>query len=183
MSHLDSRRHHRRAKGLDIGNLSVKGRHGRLQRREKQQRNQIRRRRADRTIHAARHARCSLDDSCLCAGCNDDMPTDRSLAKLDRMNDSLYFCLGPHDRLGPTMAVARAAIGKTSSFSEWFALMKEFFPDTVAGRHALDHAMWELDEVLECDCYANVVDSKHNVRGCNCERPWTPKGVGSPGAT
>lgn len=180
MVHLDSHRHHRRAKALDVANLSVKGRHSRHQRREKQLRNQYRRRRANRTTASLRNFRCLMSDACECPVCAGDMPTDRYLHRME-ISCSLYLCLGHHDRLGPTKRVARDAVTKTSNFAEWFAMMKSYFPDTVAGRHALDHVLDDLGLMVPCICFGPHRagnygrNSKMRVRECTCGAPWSLK--------
>ena len=77
-----------------------------------------------------------------------------------------------HDHLGPTYRVARNAASELQNFDDWFSFLKAYFPDTLAGRHALGHIMLDVREILGCTCEDGrpwyPVSAKGNIRPCPC---------------
>lgn len=166
MAHIDSRRNRRLAKALDLANLSVKGRHGPSQPGEKKKAAKHHRAAKKRDLVALRNFICSGVDECPCPGCSDEALgfSDQQI----RRQHPYYACMGMHDILGPALAAGRHMVQQCESFDEWYSWLKNFFPDTVAGRHAMNHIMNELDSWIECVCRAGYRNATGNFRPCTC---------------
>lgn len=155
MSHIDPRREHRRSKMLDHANQSVRGHcHGRATRRHLQTMSQVRRAMLKQPLQHLRDIRCSGTDDCVCDACEFD---DDVRARVRRGYDrwwSGWILGGPTpggiDHLAPGYRMARKKLIEfDGEFDPWFSWLKANLPDTVAGRHLLDHI---------------VPDAKSNIR-------------------
>jgi len=173
MAHLDSRIHHRRAKALTVATLSVKGDRGRINTRLKARGSRQTRSRLHQTLATFRDFTCTLDDSCDCRACLSDIVTVNHLKRVAKLSGGLH--LTQADVLGHLMRIGKHRVKKTESFEEWFSHFKRELPDTLAGRHALDHIMEILGHTIECNCFQTVWDSKRNIRSCSCDRLWRLK--------
>lgn len=170
MAHIDSRRERRRSKGLDMANISVKGRHGHAHAKHKRLRTRMHRHRTNQFVRSLGYIPCGLPYGCRCAPC-----PDRDLYLPDQVQrrlDTFKPCVRNHDVLGGIFAVGRHAVRHSTSFDMWFSWMKSYFPDTLAGRHALDHLMTELSTWTGCSCVETVRSSKQNVKSCTCGWKW-----------
>jgi hypothetical protein len=168
MAHIDPRRHRKKAKALDVANLSVKGRHGPSQPSEKKMATKLHRTRKKRQIAKLRDFVCEGSLDCECPACSDEVLgfSDQQI----RRQEPYHACLGGHDVLGPSMKIARHMIEHFESFDEWYSWLKAFFPDTLAGRHAMNHILQKLDDWVECTCFQrpDVIEAKGNFRSCSC---------------
>ncbi len=165
MAHFNSHEDPRRAKMLDLANKTVKGSIGRGQRRSRRRIKQLyhhwERRSADRTYRHLRDFRCSGDAECDCLGCSCEARTHRS-----RETDPWWGVeVAPsRDDLGGALRSGEKwarRLGSSDAFLSW---LKRNYPDTVAGRHAIEH----------------IMDGVHRrMLGCVCEIDWSlhgPKG-------
>ena len=58
-------------------------------------------------------------------------------------------------------------LGSSDAFLSW---LKRNYPDTVAGRHAVDHIMESLDRVIGCNCEElKNASGKGNHGQCTCK--------------
>jgi hypothetical protein len=60
---------------------------------------------------------------------------------------------------------------RLGSSDELFSWLKRNYPDTLAGRHAIDHIMMNLDEIVGCTCNITGRDdcnAKGNHGQCTC---------------
>jgi len=164
MAHIDSRRERRRSKMLDHANQSVRGSRScaRASTRARQEAMQLRRSILNQPLRTLRDIRCSLADECDCAACDFDDAT----AMLDRLGRDRWsgheFVMPDHLAPGLRMA-ARKLEEFDGEFDPWMSWLKSNLPDTLAGRHLLDHIVW--------DAWCCLEDAKHNYRGCRCDDP------------
>lgn len=164
MAHVNSHKEPRRAKMLDLANKSVKGsvggnrgnRHA-----AKQFYHQWIRTYERQTYRHLRDFRCSGDVECDCLGCSCELwntAGGRNLRPepwwaypvIDRMSDDLGGALRSAKKWAPRL-------GSSDAFLSW---LKRNYPDTVAGRHAVDH----------------IIDWVPRVFGCVCEIDWEEHG-------
>ena len=177
MPHIDPRREHRRAKMLDLANNSVKGR-DRCGTRHLQSRDgrQLKRRFERSTYQHLRDFRCSGDVECECPGCSyDSWPrNDRWASMQGRPYPVDYYdrvgVLQMVDALGGVMRSGEKWAYRLGSSDELFSWLKRNYPDTLAGRHAIDHVMTALSGRLGCIC--NIIGrgsvAKGNHGQCTC---------------
>jgi len=172
MAHKHSRLHHTRAKALDIANLSVKGRHGPSQPSEKKMAAKLHRTRKKRQVATLRDFVCEGSLDCDCPACSDEVLgfSDQQIRRQEPYN----ACLGGHDILGPALKIAEHMVRQCDTFDDWYSWLKSFFPDTVAGRHAMNHIMQSLHAWTDCVCLADrrIDGATGNFRGCACGRPF-----------
>lgn len=172
MAHLDPHKHGTRAKALDIANLSVKGRHGPSQPSNKQKAAKKHRAVKKRQLAHMCDFYCSLDLDCECPACSDE-----SLGFSDQQirNQQPYLaCLGGHDILGPAFKIARKKVAECGSFDQWYSWLKSYFPDTLAGRHAMNHIMVDLHYKMQSRCSHKLIDleAKGNFGSDTCDLPF-----------
>ena len=172
MPHIDPRREHRRAKMLDLANNSVKGR-DRCGTRHLQSRDgrQLKRRFERSTYQHLRDFRCSGDVECECPGCSCESwtATDTWARRwADYKGGYLYYVKrgGPDNLSGAYLSAAKWAY-RLGSIDELFSWLKRNYPDTLAGRHAIDHIMMALSGLLGCICDVDW-DGKGNHGQCTC---------------
>ena len=169
MAHINPRLDPGRAKGLDLGNKSVKGGNRgkrRAQRVAKQNYHQWARRCEDRTYRHLRDFHCSGDAECDCPGCSCELWTAGRI--YTKWNWSWYW-----DSFDDLRGVYRSAekwalrLGSSDAFLSW---LKRNYPDTVAGRHAVDHIMSDIPRSLGCVC--EIDWEEHGPKGnhgqCTC---------------
>ncbi len=172
MVHINSHLEPRRAKRLDLANKTVKGSVGRSCRRDRRRSKQLHhhseRRSADRTYRHLRNFRCSGDVECDCLGCSceawtttrkpEDVPWGFDVApSLDDLGGAL--------RSGEKWA---RRLGSSDAFLSW---LKRSYPNTVAGRHAIEHIMqWVHSHMLGCVCEIDwfIHGPKGNHGQCTC---------------
>ena len=170
MAHVNSHKEPRRAKMLDLANKTVKGSVGqrgqrRGRRRVKQLVHKWERRRGDQTYRHLRDFHCSGDAECDCPGCSCEPGT------ATRDPHWLYSDMAPSlDDLGGAFRSAEKWALRLGSSDALFSWLKENYPDTLAGRHAIDHIMEGLDWVVQCKCkeLANA-SGKGNHGQCTCK--------------
>jgi len=151
MSHIDPRREHRRAKMLDHANHSVRGHFStpRAVRHNRQEASQIRRAVLKQPIQHLHDIRCAGTDDCMCDACefDDDIRTRVRRAYNRHMGE---WDFRGRDHLAPGFGMARKKLIEfDGEFDPWFSWLKANLPDTLAGRHLLDHI---------------VPDAKNNIR-------------------
>jgi len=153
-----------------MANISVKGRHGRAHSKHKRLATRMHRRRLNQQVRGLEYMFCGLPYGCTCAVC-----PDRDLYlpdQVQRRSDTFQPCVSNHDVLGGVIAIGRHAARNSASFDEWFSWMKSYFPDTLAGRHALDHVVDDLRTTSDCSCIAKVRSAKQNIKPCTCGWAW-----------
>ena len=173
MAHINSHKEPRRAKMLDLANKSVKGSVGqrgarRGRRRVKQLVHKWERRVGDQTYRHLRDFRCSGDVECDCPGCScEPHPATRILPGGPFMFEEVAPSL---DDLGGAFRSAEKWALRLGSSDALFSWLKENYPDTLAGRHAIDHIMEGLEWVVQCKCkeLANA-SGKGNHGQCTCK--------------
>ena len=174
MAHVNSHKEPRRAKMLDLANKTVKGSVGqrgqrRGRRRVKQLVHKWERRRGDQTYRHLRDFHCSGDAECDCPGCSCEPGLIPPL--LLRGPHWLYSDMAPPlDDLGGALRSAKKwarRLGSSDAFLSW---LKQNYPDTLAGRHAIDHIMDLIPRALGCVC--KIDWSEHGAKGnhaqCTC---------------
>ena len=153
MSHIDPRREHRRSKMLDHANQSVRGdySHGRAARRYRQTMTQVRRAMLNQPLQHLHDFRCSGKDDCWCSACEfDEDLWIRARKGYGRCWGFFFGWNGQEDHLRPGLRMAQKKLREfNGEFDPWFSWLKANLPDTLAGRHLLDHI---------------VYDGKNNVR-------------------
>ena len=174
MAHVNSHKEPRRAKMLDLANQSVKGSTGSQGRYGrpgwKRLAHHAERRYGDQTYRHLRDFRCSGDAECDCPGCSSD-PGPSTRIPEDRWN---RFEIAPSlDDLGGAFRSAEKWALRLGSSDALFSWLKENYPDTLAGRHAIDHIMEGLTGwygVVQCTCkeLANA-SGKGNHGQCTCK--------------
>jgi hypothetical protein len=152
VSHIDPRREHRRSKMLDHANQSVRGHCSipRAVRRCRQEASQIRRSVLKQPLRHLHDIRCSGADDCVCDACefDDDIRT-RVRRGYNRAVRTREEPRG-RDHVRPGLRMAQKKLREfNGEFDPWFSWLKANLPDTLAGRHLLDHI---------------VYDGKNNVR-------------------
>ena len=172
MPHIDPRREHRRAKMLDLANNSVKGR-DRCGARHLQSRDgrQLKRRFERSTYQHLRDFRCSGDVECECPGCScESWTANDTWARrwADYKGGYLYYVKrgGPDNLSGAYLSAEKWAY-RLGSIDELFSWLKRNYPDTLAGRHAIDHIMMALSGLLGCICDVDW-NGKGNHGQCTC---------------
>lgn len=172
MAHLDPHKHVKRAKALDVANLSVKGRHGPSQPSTKQKAAKKHRSVKKRQIAHLRDFHCSLDLDCECPACSDEVLgfSDQQIRK----QEPFLACLGGHDVLRPVLRIAKKKVSECASFDQWYSWLKSYFPDTLAGRHAMNHIMVELHYRMQSRCSHKLIDleAKGNFGSDTCDLPF-----------
>jgi hypothetical protein len=174
MAHIDPRREHRRAKMLDLANNSVKGSDGRGGRRWSSRNGRQLKRRFERsTYHHLRDFRCSGDVECECPGCScESWTANDTWAR--RWVDckggyAHYVKRGGPDNLSGAIGSAEKWAYRLGSIDELFSWLKRNYPDTLAGRHAIDHIMSVISWIVGCTCNINIeFGSKGNHGQCTC---------------
>ena len=169
MAHVNSHKEPRRAKMLDLANKTVKGSIGhstRGRRRTKQLLHQLERHREDQAYRHLRDFHCSGSAECDCPGCSYE-PADR------RRRDPEWWRLDVDHSLNDLGGALRSAkkwarqLGSSDAFLSW---LKQNYPDTLAGRHAIDHIMDSIPRHLGCVC--KIDWSEHGAKGnhaqCTC---------------
>ena len=71
------------------------------------------------------------------------------------------------DALGGVMRSGEKWAYRLGSSDELFSWLKKNYPDTLAGRHAIDHIMMALSGLLGCICDVDW-DGKGNHGQCTC---------------
>ena len=174
MAHINSHKEPRRAKMLDLANQSVKGSTGSQGRYGrpgwKRLAHHAERRYGDQTYRHLRDFRCSGDAECDCPGCSSE-PGPSTRIPEDRWN---RFEIAPSlDDLGGAFRSAEKWALRLGSSDALFSWLKENYPDTLAGRHVIDHIMEGLTGwygVVQCTCkeLANA-SGKGNHGQCTCK--------------
>ena len=188
MAHVNSHKEPRRAKMLDLANQAVKGSTGSAGRYGrpgwKRLAHHAERRYGDQTYRHLRDFRCSGDAECDCPGCSSD-PGPSTRIPEDRWN---RFEIAPSlDDLGGAFRSAEKWALRLGSSDALFSWLKENYPDTLAGRHAIDHIMEGLTGwygVVQCKCKElDNASGKGNHGQCTCKafllkrrRPINPRG-------
>ena len=171
MAHVNSHKEPRRAKMLDLANQSVKGSTGSQGRYSrpgwKRLAHHAERRYGDQTYRHLRDFRCSGDAECDCPGCSAD-PGPSTRIPEDRWN---RFETAPSlDDLGGAFRSAEKWALRLGSSDALFSWLKENYPDTLAGRHAIDHIMEDLGwwGLVQCKCNVDF-GGKGNHGQCTCK--------------
>jgi hypothetical protein len=174
MAHVNSHKEPRRAKMLDLANQSVKGSTGSQGRYSrpgwKRLAHHAERRYGDQTYCHLRDFRCSGDAECDCPGCSSD-PGPSTRIPEDRWN---RFEIAPSlDDLGGAFRSAEKWAFRLGSSDALFSWLKENYPDTLAGRHVIDHIMEGLTGwygVVQCKCKElEYASGKGNHGQCTCK--------------
>ena len=167
MAHINSHKEPRRAKMLDLANKSVKGSVGGNRHAAKQFYHQWIRTYERQTYRHLRDFRCSGDAECDCPGCSSEPGPSTRIPE-----DRWTWCeIAPSlDDLGGAFRSAEKWALRLGSSDALFSWLKENYPDTLAGRHAIDHIMEGLDWVVQCKCkeLANA-SGKGNHGQCTCK--------------
>ena len=185
MAHVNSHKEPRRAKMLDLANKSVKGSVGVHHHAAKQFYHQWIRNYEGQTYRHLRDFRCSGDVECDCPGCScEPHPAPRNLPGGPFMFEEVAPSL---DDLGGAFRSAEKWALRLGSSDALFSWLKENYPDTLAGRHAIDHIMEGLTGwygVVQCECKElDNASGKGNHGQCTCKafllkrrRPINPRG-------
>ena len=166
MAHFNSHEEPRRAKNLDLAKKTVKGslpkycRRG--SRRAKQTEQQWRRRAEGQTYRHLRDFYCSGGVECECPGCSCELWTARDLRASTWDGGACPL----DDLRGAKRSAQKWAyrLGSSDAFLSW---LKRTYPDTVAGRHAIDHIMDDLKWLVCCVCNVDF-SGKGNHGQCTC---------------
>lgn len=174
MSHIDPGRERLRAKMLDHANQSVRGHRssGRATRRHLQTMSQVRRAMLKQPLQHLHDIRCSGADDCVCDACEFD---GDARVRVRRGYGRWWngFIIGEPrgiDHLAPGYRMARKKLIEfDGEFEPWFSWLKANLPDTLAGRHLLDH--------IVSDAKSNIRDFEHDLllsqrRGFPRPVPW-----------
>jgi len=192
MAHVNSHKEPRRAKMLDLANKTVKGSVGsrnarRARRGKKQLYHQWERRVGDQTYRHLRDFRCSGETECDCPGCSCEPWTETRKPTVPLQFGEVAPSL---DDLGGALRSAEKWAFRLGSSDALFSWLKENYPDTLAGRHAIDHIMEGLTGwygVVQCKCKElDNASGKGNHGQCTCKafllkrrRPVNPRSVPS----
>ena len=168
MAHVNSHKEPRRAKMLDLANKSVKGSVGGNRHAAKQFYHQWIRTYERQTYRHLRDFRCSGDVECDCPGCSSE-PGPSTRIPEDHWN---RFEVAPSlDDLGGAFRSAEKWALRLGSSDALFSWLKENYPDTLAGRHAIDHIMEGLTGwwgLVQCKCNVDF-GGKGNHGQCTCK--------------
>ena len=170
MAHVNSHKEPRRAKMLDLANKSVKGSVGVHHHAAKQFYHQWIRNYEGQTYRHLRDFRCSGDVECDCPGCSCELWNTAGGRNLRLQPYWAYSVIETmRDDLGGAYRSAEKwalRLGSSDAFLSW---LKRNYPDTVAGRHAVDHIMEDLDRVIGCNCEElKNASGKGNHGQCTC---------------
>ena len=175
MGHVSSHKEPRRAKMLNLANKTVKGsvgsRNARLNRRGKKRRyHQWERRVGDQAYRHLRDFRCSGETECDCPGCSCEPWTETRKPTVPLQFGEVAPSL---DDLGGALRSAEKWAFRLGSSDALFSWLKENYPDTLAGRHAIDHIMEGLTGwygVAQCKCKElDNASGKGNHGQCTCK--------------
>ncbi len=175
MAHVNSHKEPRRAKMLDLANKTVKGSVGsrnarRARRGKKQLYHQWERRVGDQTYRHLRDFRCSGETECDCPGCSCEPWTETRKRTVPLQFGEVAPSL---DDLGGALRSAEKWAFRLGSSDALFSWLKENYPDTLAGRHAIDHIMEGLTGwygVVQCKCKElEYASGKGNHGQCTCK--------------
>jgi hypothetical protein len=161
MSHCDSRVHRRAAKMKDLARASVSGASPyRSSKSVQQSRSRTRRAKLESITHFPTGLACSGTDDCDCMFCEYD--DTASIVLKDFEHACWRTRARDHNQPGYRMA-EKKLFEFDGEFDPWFSWLKHNMPDTLAGRHLLDHIVgW-----VWCGC---INDAKHNYKGCICKQ-------------
>jgi len=173
MAHVNSHKEPRRAKMLDLANKTVKGSVGsrnarRARRGKKQLYHQWERRVGDQTYRHLRDFRCSGETECDCPGCSCEPWTETRKPTVPLQFGEVAPSL---DDLGGALRSAEKWAFRLGSSDALFSWLKENYPDTLAGRHAIDHIMEGLTGwwgLVQCKCNVDF-GGKGNHGQCTCK--------------
>ena len=175
MTHINPRLDPRRAKMLDLANKTVKGSigrgHRRPRRRWKQLYHQWERCSAGRTYRHLRNFRCSGDAECDCLGCSCEAWTTAHSPVVDAPWWGVDVAPSLDDLGGALRSGEKWArrLGSSDAFLSW---LKRNYPDTVAGRHAIEHIMGSVDNPRHLGCFCEIDWDTHGPKGnhgqCTC---------------
>ena len=168
MAHVNSHTEPRRAKMLDLANKTVKGSTSQNRHVAKQEYHQWERAQARRTYRHLRDFRCSGNDECDCPGCSCDLSATESVEVRRRIEPPFTTIGYSFDDLNGSFRSAEKWARRLGTSDAYYSWLKRNYPDTLAGRHAIDHLM-ELS-FLGCRCseFHYGVDSKANFGQCTC---------------
>ena len=169
MAHVNSHTEPRRAKMLDLANKTVKGSNSQNRHVAKQEYHQWERTQARRTYRHLRDFRCSGNDECDCPGCSCELSATESVMDRRRIEPrNTTMDLSFDDLKGSVRSAEKWArrLGTSDAYYSW---LKRNYPDTLAGRHAIDHLMEVSFLGCRCSEFFYGVDSKFNFSGqCTC---------------
>ena len=163
MAHINPRLEPRRAKMLDLANKTVKGSGN--QRVKKQDNHQYQRRCENRTYRHLRDFHCSGDAECDCSGCSCELWTAAPIRAKYQWAGEVHSL----DDLGGAYRSAEKwarRLGSSDAFLSW---LKRNYPDTVAGRHAIEHIMGSVHRRLGCVC--EIDWDEHGPRATTASAP------------
>ena len=166
MAHINPRLEPRRAKMLDLANKTVKGSGN--QRVKKQDNHQYQRRCENRTYRHLHDFHCSGDAECDCSGCSCELWTAAPIRAKYQWAGEVHSLddLGGALRSGEKWA---RRLGSSDAFLSW---LKRNYPDTVAGRHAIEHIMGSVDNPQYLGCFCEIDWDTHGPKGnhgqCTC---------------
>ena len=169
MAHVNSHTEPRRAKMLDLANKTVKGSTSQNRHVAKQEYHQWERAQARRTYRHLRDFRCSGNDECDCPGCSCELSATESVMdrrRIEPRNTTMDYSFD--DLKGSVRSAEKWArrLGTSDAYYSW---LKRNYPDTLAGRHAIDHLMEVSFLGCRCSEFFYGVDSKFNFSGqCTC---------------
>ena len=149
----------------DHARASVSGRsHYGTSNNPQKSRSRIRRAKLQAATKFHQGIRCSASLECECELCEYD---DHGPAVVKHFEHK-WWGPGHRDHLKPGYRMAaKKLVEFDGDFDPWFSWLKKNLPDTLAGRHLLDHIVSNF-----CSCIEN---SKYNYNGCSCHadlRTW-----------
>ena len=168
MAHVNPHKEPRRAKMLDLANKSVKGSASGNRHAAKQFYHQWIRTYERQTYRHLRDFRCSGETECDCPGCSCEPWTETRKPTVPLQFGEVAPSL---DDLGGALRSAEKWAFRLGSSDALFSWLKENYPDTVAGRHAIDHIMERLHGwygMVECKCNVDF-GGKGNHGQCTCK--------------
>ena len=163
MSHCDPRLFRRAAKMKDLARASVSGASRyRSSKNVQQSRSRTRRAKLESITYFPAGLVCSGADECECAFCE----YDDTASIVVKGYEHQWWRTSARDHNNPGYRMAEKKLLEfEGEFDRWYSWLKHNMPDTLAGRHLLDHIVgW-----VWCHC---MIDSKHNYKGCACAHPW-----------
>ena len=172
MSHCDPRVHRRAAKMKDLARASVSGTSRyRSSKNVQQSRSRTRRAKLESITYFPAGLVCSGADECECAFCE----YDDTASIVVKGYEHQWWRTSARDHNNPGYRMAEKKLLEfEGEFDRWYSWLKHNMPDTLAGRHLLDHIVgW-----VWCHC---MIDSKHNYKGCTCNDPhlWRKEALGN----